>query len=76
MKKYFRQRSRVCDVCVANMGEGFEKARTAYTLLADVNKFASDSEHYSGKFYFFIFHYHLFFLDQNNEIQHQNQMHL
>ena len=28
------------------------KARTAYTLLADVNKFASDSEHYSGKFYF------------------------
>ena len=36
MKKYFRQRSRVCDVCVANMGEGFGKARTAYTLLNDV----------------------------------------
>ena len=28
------------------------KAVTRYTLLADVNKFASDSEHYSGKFYF------------------------
>ena len=38
-KVYVIQRLRVCDVCVANMGEDFEKARTAYTLLADVNKF-------------------------------------
>ena|GEM_PF-4287717 len=34
------------------MGEGFGKVRTAYTLLADVNKFASDSEYYSDKFNF------------------------
>ena len=40
-------------VAEQNMGEGFEKARTAYTLLYDVNKFASDSEHYSGKFNFY-----------------------
>jgi hypothetical protein len=32
----FAQRLRVCDVCAANMGEGFGKARTAYTLLYDV----------------------------------------
>jgi len=34
---------------------GVSQARATYAVLADVNKFASDSEHYSGKFYFFIF---------------------
>jgi len=53
---YVAQRLRVCDVCVANMGEGFEKARTAYTLLCDVcfSFFRRSSAlfYYKNKFYF------------------------
>jgi hypothetical protein len=53
-RSYIAERSRVCDVCVANMGEGFGKARTAYTLLYDVvkSKFAIADLNIFGIFFF------------------------
>lgn len=53
------------------------KARTAYTLLADVNNFASDSEHYLGKFIkFYALDLFLLFQDQRSNMYRDYQHHL
>ena len=68
-----------CMRCLrSKYGRGLSpKARTAYTLLADVNKFASDSEHYSGKFIkFYALGLLSLFQDQRSNTYHDCQHHL
>lgn len=56
---------------------GISQARTAYAVLTDVNKFASDSEHYLGKFIkFYALGLFLFFQDQKSNMYHDYQRHL